>query len=315
MSGKQYVAVYMRISVEDKGFFEESNSITNQRVMIQAFIRSKKEFESEEVIEFYDDGYSGSNFLRPAIQQLFKALKKGEVHTVIVKDFSRFSRDYIELGSYLEQIFPFMGVRFISISDGYDSSCLKENMAGLDVAFKSILADFYCKDISEKVKASLEVKKSSGQYANGSEPFGYYKDSGNRNQLLVQKEEAEVVRDIFLWTEEGKRPGEIAGMLNQKQVPTPAMFKQKRKTPDAPVKTYVWSIQVVQSILKNEVYIGTFIYSKYKVKEIGSKKSRLIEKEKWKRIENHHQAIIDPKVFQKVNSYHLEYTRGNCQEV
>lgn len=191
--GKGMIAGYYRLSVEDGRLEMESNSILSQRMLVKKYIAAHKEFEGYGFCEFYDDGYSGTTMDRPGIQKLLAGINDNKIQCVIVKDISRFSRDYIELGTYMEQVFPFMQVRFISITDHYDSN---ENNGyrgdlGIDTAFKSLLSDFYCKDISEKVKSSLEARRKQGKYATGPVPFGYMKNKDNPQELLVVQEEAD----------------------------------------------------------------------------------------------------------------------------
>ena len=163
MKYKTVIAIYMRLSQDDGDFDVESNSIINQRLLLRSYVA--KHFEDYELLEFQDDGYSGVNLERPGVSEMLGKVKRGEIDCIIVKDLSRFSRDYIETGSYLEQIFPFARVRFIAVNDGYDSADYRGDVAGMSTAFKNLMNDLYCKDISVKVKASLRVKKEKGIYA------------------------------------------------------------------------------------------------------------------------------------------------------
>ena len=155
MGKNNTVAIYMRLSQDDGGQEAESNSIANQRELLCAY--AAKHFPGRPLLEFKDDGYSGANMDRPGISELLQWVRDGQVGCILVKDFSRFSRDYIEIGSYLEQIFPFAGVRFIAVEDGYDSAYSSGNAAGLGISFQNLMNDLYCKDISIKVKSSLAV--------------------------------------------------------------------------------------------------------------------------------------------------------------
>ncbi len=146
---------------------------------------------------YIDDGYTGTNFDRPGIRQLLEAVKDARLNCIIVKDFSRFARDYIELGSYIEQIFPFMGIRFISVNDHYDSVRTMEQTDGLDINFRNLLYDLYSKDLSQKVRTSLSVRKAEEGYVSANAPFGYRKAPEDRHMLLIEPEEAEIVRYIF----------------------------------------------------------------------------------------------------------------------
>ena len=159
MKHKTVIAIYMRLSQDDGDPNAESNSIVNQRHLLYSYV--EKNFEDYELLEFQDDGYTGANFSRPGVSKLLERVRNGEVDCIIVKDLSRFSRDYIEIGAYLEQIFPFAGVRFIAVNDRYDSNRFKGDVAGLDTSFKNLMNDLYCKDISVKVKSALKMKKEN----------------------------------------------------------------------------------------------------------------------------------------------------------
>ena len=209
---KYLIAIYLRLSREDMkneaaSRKEESNSIAMQRLLLRKYI--EENFTDYEIIEFCDDGYTGTNFDRPGIQEMLERIRNGEINCIIVKDFSRFARDYIELGAYLEQIFPFLGVRFISVNDGYDSASVQGGVADMDVNFKNLLYDLYSRDLSGKVRSSLAVRKEKGQYVSANSPFGYEKDPEDRHALLIAEDEAEVVRKIFSLTLEGRTSVEI----------------------------------------------------------------------------------------------------------
>jgi DNA invertase Pin-like site-specific DNA recombinase len=157
--------------------------------MLRDYVR--EHFPDAKVTEYADDGYSGTNFDRPGVQELLEEVKNGMINCIVVKDFSRFGRDYIELGSYLEQIFPFMGVRFISINDKYDSDSFSGNVADIDVNFKNLLYDLYSRDLSVKVKASLRSIREQGNFIGTEPPFGYVKDPNDRHKLIIAEDEAE----------------------------------------------------------------------------------------------------------------------------
>lgn len=245
------IAIYLRLSKEDDKWKEESNSISMQRVLLKKYI--EENFVDYEIIEFCDDGYTGTNFDRPDMQEMLERIRDGEIDCVIVKDFSRFARDYIELGSYLEQIFPFLGVRFISINDGYDSASAQGGIADMDVNFKNLLYDLYSRDLSGKVRSSISIRKEKGQYVSGNCPFGYEKDPKDRHALLVAEDEAEVVRRIFSLTLEGYTSVEIAKLFNETGVKTPVEFKiEKGKISRTPKgERFLWSNSTICQILRN----------------------------------------------------------------
>ena len=275
---KVRVAIYMRLSKEDEGRQGESNSITMQRALLQKY--ASKNFQNYELLEFCDDGYTGTNLERPGMQRMLAMAKEGGIDCIIVKDFSRFARDYIELGSFLEQIFPFLGVRFISVNDHYDSGGGQGNSVDLDVHFKNLLYDLYSKDLSEKVRSALAIRKENGQYVSANSPFGYEKDPKDRHSLLIAEDEAEVVKRIFALTLEGYTSVEIARLFNETGVRTPVEFKIEkgnlRRVPKG--EKFLWLNSTICQILKNEVYIGNIVQKK-SVRNYGGGKNRPIPRE------------------------------------
>lgn len=299
---KRYkIAIYIRLSKEDDKEKCESNSITMQRILLSKFVAEN--FSDYDLLEFCDDGYTGTNFNRPSMQKLLGLVKESKIDCIIVKDFSRFARDYIELGSYLEQIFPFMGVRFISVNDNYDSKNYRGSIADIDVNFKNLLYDLYSKDLSQKVRSSLSIRKEQGQYVSANSPFGYEKDPKDRHRLLIAEDEAEIVRRIFSLTVEGYTSVEIARLFNETQVKTPIEFKiEKGKTSKEPKgKRFLWASSTICQILRNEIYIGNIVQKK-STKDFVGGKNHLNPREEWLVTRNHHESIVDKKVFEMVQA-------------
>lgn len=217
-------AIYLRLSKEDgdSSFSEdshESNSISNQRLLIMDYL--KKHPEITVVGEYCDDGYSGANFERPQFQKMIDAVKDGTINCIVVKDLSRFGREYIDSGNYLQKIFPMLGVRFIAINDGYDNAQPGAAEADLIIPFKNLMNDSYCRDISIKVRTNLDVKRRSGQFVGSKVVYGYMRAPDNKNQLIVDPDAAPVVRDIFKWKLEGLSPAQIADRLNEDGILSP----------------------------------------------------------------------------------------------
>ena len=196
MSDQKLIIGYYRLSMEDDSE-GESNSIINQRKLVKDYISNIPELVAMPFQEFYDDGYSGSSMERPAIKQVLELARENKVQCIVVKDFSRFARNYIEMGTYLEQIFPFLGVRFISISDRYDSKDYKGKSSDIEVQFKGLIADFYVKDQSVKVKSAVSTRREQGEYCCGSAPYGYRINPENKKELVIVEDEAEVIRRVF----------------------------------------------------------------------------------------------------------------------
>lgn len=297
------IAGYYRLSMEDDDIKEESNSITNQRLLIRRYIIDHPELSHYEYCEFYDDGFSGTTMNRPGMQAMLEKIKKNEIRCVIVKDLSRFSRDYIELGDYMEQIFPFMGVRFISIAERYDSQEQMGKTTDMEIGFQSLLADFYCKDVSEKVRSSITAKKNQGKYATGNTPFGYRKDENDRGKLLIVPEEAEVIRHIFELSLAGQNLTQICRTLNDEKTPTPLEYKNQRKKQnrkELQQEHQYWQPGTVRTILTNESYLGSMVFHKSVQAQVGGNRTLLRPREEWNVFKNHHPAIVSKEMFDKV---------------
>lgn len=290
--------------MEDEGDKEESNSIINQREQIYQYINHDSELSGYKVKEFCDDGYSGTSMDRPGMQKLLKEIKENKIRCIIVKDMSRFSRDYIEMGKYLDQIFPFMGIRFIALNDHYDSRGYHGNTIGLGTAFQTLLYDLYSKDISVKIKASYESKCAAGEYVSGKVPFGYKKSKEKKNVIIVDEDEAEVVRHIFSLAVQGMRCMQIARQLQTEKVPTITQMRKPHIVPKDG-KKQVWSSQAVRKVLNNRFYLGEMAYGKTSVTSVGNRSSIVRPREEWKVIPNHHEALVMPEIFERVSSYYM----------
>lgn len=314
------VCIYARLSVEDADTGEvktESNSITAQRQLIRDYLNSHSEFARCRVMERCDDGFSGTHFdTRPAFTDMIEMVKRGEVACIIVKDFSRFGRNYVELGDYLEQLFPFLGVRFISINDGYDSADLKDGeTAGLSVAFQNIVYDYYSKELSAKARISCRQKAEHGLFKACYAPYGYRKDPADKRKLLIEPEEAAIVREIYDMRLGGMNMADIARRLNERGVPTPAVRlsnKGMRKSWHGRSEGFTWLAEAVRRILKNEVYTGTLVAIKSTTTEPGGKK-KCVPAEEWIRVEGTHEAIISRETFLEVQKMFKKVNMGTAK--
>lgn len=282
------IAGYCRLSVEDASGKEESNSIRNQKKLIRQYIEGDTELSHCEYLIFVDDGFSGTNMNRPALQKMLKMIHEGELSVVIVKDISRFSRNYIELGTYMERIFPLLGIRFISITDSYDSIF---PLHGIELAFKGILMDYYCKEVSFKVRSALDIRKKAGKYAMALTPFGYTRAASDRYKLIIVPREAKVVKYIFELFLDGGSYSSISRLLNDKNIPTPAEYKLiscTGKEPE-PEQKKSWYPATVRNILVNRNYIGDMVYNKKNAN--GSSYDVYMQQ---------HESIIDEALFRQV---------------
>ena len=305
-----HAAMYIRLSKED-GDKIESDSVSNQRDLIRAFIE-----QQEDIIlysERIDDGYSGVNFNRPAFLAMMEEIREKKVNCVIVKDLSRLGRNFIETGKYIENIFPFMGVRFISINDNLDSLQPRTSNSNLVVPVKNLMNDAYCRDISIKIRSQFEIKRKKGEYLGAFTAYGYLRDPQRKNKLIVDEIAAPVIQDIFRKKLEGMSADSIAKYLNEINVPSPAEHKRylglKFKTSFQMNATAKWTAAAVLRILKNPLYIGTLIQGKYTTPNYKVKKRICVPESKWICIENNHEAIIDKAIFDNVQELLKIHTR------
>ena len=293
--------LYLRLSRED-GDKEESNSISGQRDLLRDYLSRNPNLREYAVR--IDDGFSGATFDRPAFRAMMEDIRAGKTNCVIVKDLSRFGRNYLDAGEYIESIFPFLGVRFIAVNDGYDSQKERSGSDYLMLPFKNLINEAYCRDISVKIRSQLDVKRKRGEYLGSFAVYGYLKSETDKNQLVIDEYAAGVVRDIFHWKLEGASPRLIADRLNSAGILSPAEYKRslgmKYITPLQTNATALWSAAGIISLLKNRVYIGILTQGvtttpSYKVR----KRIRKAESD-WVVIPDHHEPIISKADFENV---------------
>ena len=305
-----YAAMYLRLSREDSDagavadsgspggagatFKAESNSIGSQRELIRSFIREQEDMELFDC--YADDNYSGSNFERPEFKRMISDIEAGRVNCVVVKDLSRFGRDYIETGRYLDQVFPALGVRFIALTDRYDSFSADAGERNIVLPVKNFINDSYCRDISTKVKSQLAVKRRKGECLSAFAVYGYRKSTEGRNRLLVDDYAAEIVRRIFVWKIEGMAVYAIAEKLNDLHILSPKEYKKSLGlnyrggfTRGSGSK---WSSPSIRRILTNEVYLGHLVQGRTERVNIKVKKRVEKPEEEWIRVEDAHEPII-----------------------
>jgi DNA invertase Pin-like site-specific DNA recombinase len=317
MNQDYVVGVYLRISSEDVKVSDcDSNSIVSQRERIHDYILNHKELKKASIKEYVDDGISGTNFEREAVTTLIEDAKQGLIHCVIVKDFSRFGRNYIESGTYIDKIFPFLGVRFISVNDHYDSEILTSHTGDIDVAFKNMIHDFYSKDLSQKIISAKRANAEKGKHMTAYAPYGFVKNKDKK--LVADIESADIVRRIFSMRLNGITQTEIARILNKEGIPSPLMLRKKRKDSFPCNKsneiTY-WRGSRIQAILKDRRYVGDAVYGKVKRAEIGSKKDVKVPESEWIVVENAHEGIISREDFEKVQSMFRHYSKGRQKNI
>lgn len=295
------VGIYARLSKEDTDRLE-SNSITSQRAMCQAYIESHDDLVL--VDTYIDDGFTGTNMERPEFQRMLQDMREGRIDCAISKDLSRFSRNYIEAGNYLEKIFPAMGIRYISINDNYDSNAPGSTSDVITLPFKNLVNDIYCRDISIKIRTSLEVKRKKGQYAAGFAPYGYKKAPQDKNRLLIDDDAAEIVTMIFGMYKDGFPIIKIVQRLNSSGIPTPMDYKRLQginfQTAFRMKEHSEWEYRTVRRILTNEVYVGMLVQGKRGTPNHKVRVIREREESDWVRVENAHEPIISFTDFEAV---------------
>lgn len=296
MNTSYKVGIYMRLSRDD--LTRESDSIISQRTLLNQYI---KENNYSLIQEYVDDGFTGTNFDRPAFMQMIKDIESGKINMIITKDMSRLGRDYIGTGELIEKYFPSKNIRYIAINDGIDTFIDNTNN---DIApFKAIMNDMYAKDISKKVKTSLYSRMKEGLYVSGRCPFGYKKDPENKNHLIVNQEQVEVVKLIFDLALKGNTYHFIAQELTKRKIRTPASYYNYVWNKKCLSQEYgIWTDSTVKAILTNQIYVGDTVQGK--TKKINYKLKRIVKNniKDYIIVENTHEAIIDKKTFNYVQS-------------
>ncbi len=295
------VGLYIRLSRDDGNV--ESDSIVSQRSLLNQYV---EENNYNVIDEYVDDGFTGTNFERPAFKRMMKDIEFGKINMIITKDMSRLGRDYIGTGELIEKYFPNKNVRYIAINDGIDTFIDNTNN---DIApFKAIMNDMYAKDISKKVKTSLHSRMKDGLYVSGRCPFGYMKDPNNKNHLIVNEEQASVVRLIFDLALKGNTYHYIAEYLTKQKIKTPASYYNyiwNTKCSNSFCVSQnkgVWVDTTVKSILQNRIYIGDTVQGK--TKKINYKLKKVVKNKEsdYIIVENTHEPIIDRDIFEQVQS-------------
>ena len=247
-------AFYVRLSVEDNG--KDSDSIENQIAILEKYVSMHPYLKK--IALFVDNGYTGTDFLRPEFSRMMESVQRGEIDCIIVKDLSRLGRNYIETSAFVEKICPFYGIRFISVNDGYDTAALT-NDEQLSASLSNIVNDYYAKDISRKVSSALRTKMEQGDYIGNYAPYGYRKDPHNNNRLIICPQTAPVIQQIFAWRAEGMSYSGINRKLNENGIASPGQwrFDHGILTNNNQKKSKIlWNKHVLKKILHDIVYIG-----------------------------------------------------------
>lgn len=317
---KDILAMYFRISKEDLDLSagSESNSITNQRLLIRDYYHAHSDLHKYEPVEFVDDGFSGTSFARPQFEAMLQSIRAGEIGCVIVKDLSRFGRNYLEVGNYLDMILPLYGIRFISVTDNFDTEQFKGSTGGMDVALRNLINGLYSADLSKKVRSAMRTRNRRGEYGGASPLYGYQLDPQNRKHLIVDENVRHVVEMIFEDCLSGMTQRQIARKLNTLGIPSPLEYKR----PSGQVyngrtteEKSVWIQAVIKRILNDERYTGKMVSYTRVAERIGSNRTVPVPREDWIIVPNTHEAIIPEEVFQQVQLALSSRRRGGNNSV
>ena len=305
-------AKYIRLSSADEdirmGDKAESNSVVNQRKLLDCYLESHREFSNCTILEFLDDGRSGTNLDRPGMRAMLDAARRHEIDCIIVKDFSRFARDYIESGRYLEQVFPALGIRFISVNDCYDSYDFPYGTAGnINNGLLNLINEMYSRDLSQKSKAAKRLYAQRGQCISAYPVYGYLKSPEDKRTWIPDPEASPVVQRMFNWYAEGLTSTEIAKRLNEDGIPTPAQHKRalgsKRQLWNSERTDNFWRATTIGKILRDERYTGKLVALKTTLSELGNIHSaKAIEKDDWVIVPGAFEAIISQEIFDQVQA-------------
>ena len=293
--GGDVTALYARLSKDDD-LVGDSNSIVHQKEILAKYAKEHG-FTN---IEFYvDDGFSGTNFNRPDFQRMMADAEEGKISTVIVKDMSRFGRDYIMVGYYTEIYFSNLDIRFIAINDNVDSNIQTENDL---TPFKNVFNEWYARDTSKKIRAVFKAKGNSGKHLTTNPPFGYKKDPNDKDKWIIDDEAAATVRRIFQMYVDGYRISEIGHKLTEEKVETPILYYMNRgiKTNARSEYPEIWDLMSIKYILSQTAYAGHTVNFQTAVKSYKTKKQVNLPRNQWVIFRNTQEAIIDEKTFETV---------------
>jgi len=299
-------ALYIRLS-QDDGNEGESDSVKNQRDLLTDFVKNHPDLSKSRVLTFIDDGFTGTNFDRPKVKEMLALVKSGDIQAVAVKDFSRFGRNYIEVGTYLEQIFPFLGVRFLSVTDHFDSNDKATGAGGIEVAFKTLIHDLYSRDLSVKCKTGKMAKTAKGEHVCDWATYGYIRSKTTKNAWEIDEAAAVTVRRVFDMALEGMTVSEIAGCLNADGVPTPLTHRRASGTIKGTIgrcvdQTPFWTMANVTKILRDERYTGKLIAGMTRRAAVGSRKCVPVPESEWIVVPDAHPAIVTEETFKTIQN-------------
>lgn len=299
------LAFYIRLSSEDRdlktnALKNESNSVFNQRRLLQDYYDTHESLHGYKVIVFCDDGVTGTHFDRPKFDELIEMARNQEIHCIMVKDLSRFGRNFLEMGNYLELILPLYGVRFISINDAFDSDDYLGVTGGLELALRNLINNMYSRDLSTKVRSAFRTRNLRGEYWGGNGFYGYQVHPHNKKRLIVDEQVRDIIVMIFESCVAGMTTSEIAQMLNDMGIPSPLEHKRRNGgfyNGVVKEETGIWLKGAVRKILTDERYTGKMITNTRETEEVGKPKMRSLPRDQWVIVPGTHEAIISEELF------------------
>ncbi|GAA6410244.1 recombinase family protein [Blautia hominis] len=282
---------YARLSDDDEDKLNESNSIQNQKILIEQFVGKKKDFQKAKVQFFFDDGFTGMNYKRPGFENMMELARKTESSCIIVKDLSRLGRDTIETQNFVDIVFPFLGIRFISINDNYDSNAAYSDRKDTEIKFKNLINGIYPEICSKNIKQVRRKLDELGRFTGSIPPYGYQFNGDDKTSLLLDTEVAQVVRRIFDERLKGTTYANIARHLNEAEIAPPALYLTKKGYR----LNYVvnqWMDYMVKKILMNPVYAGTMVNHKTECRVVSTKLCKTLPRDEWICVKGTHEAIV-----------------------
>ena len=300
------VGIYIRLSQEDKDkkYESDSESVINQKELLRSYVKNNNFNLSG---EYVDDGYSGTDFDRPGFQRMLEDIKMKKINCVVVKDLSRFGRDHVMTGYYIETFFPENNIRFISVLESFDS--FKNQASNDSSTFIIACNDYYSKQNSIKIRNVLNDKRKNGKFIGSLPSFGYMRDPEDKGHLIPNPNTAPIVKNIFKWRADGIGPTEIATRLNNDNVPTPSGYK-KTNFSSRLIDRDTWNISTVKKILTNRIYTGDMVQHTQTKVNYKSKKKINLDKSLWVIVENTHEPLVDKTTFEYVQTLRKRYTRN-----
>lgn len=300
-------AAYVRLSMEDSGKID-GYSLQNQKDLLMSFINDHSDLHLYKM--YVDNGYTGTRFERPAFDEMMQDMKAGLINCIVVKDLSRLGRNYLEAGNYLEQIFPFFKVRFISITDGYDSISPDFTDEALIIPLKNIINEGYAKDISVKVSSAIATRKRQGKFMGKVPLYGYLKDPDDKNHLVIDPDASLIVKRVFQMKLDGISLGLIAKQMNEEGVPCPSKyFVLNGLSKETKYLSSFWDRNTVKRMLTNRMYLGCIVYGKSVRSFARGIKEHTVPEENWKVVEGTHEPLITVDAFERVQELLEESSR------